>query len=243
MMKPLMRLASALALGLLVSGCAETVSRNEISLNDIPREEPLRVLAMGDSFMAWHGAIGKSIPHVIAEDLGATVESRAVSGARVLYPLPISGALGMRIGKQYRPGDWDWVVLNGGGNDLWIGCGCMLCEGQLDRLIGPEGRRGEIVENVMKIRETGAQVVYLGYLRSPGRGSLIDHCRTEGDELEARIARMAELVEGVHFLSFADLVPEGDRSYHALDMIHPSIKASDEIGRSVARLIREESGA
>ncbi|KIC21731.1 GDSL family lipase, partial [Leisingera sp. ANG-S3] len=34
------------------------------------------------------------------------------------------------------------------------------------------------------------------------------------------------------------LVPYGDRSYHALDMIHPSVKASSEIGRKVAEIIR-----
>lgn len=237
MIKSLKRLLPALSLAILASGCAEQVTRNDVSLDTVTRDAP-SVLAMGDSFMAWHTAIGRSIPDAIEANLGAPVQSRAVSGARVLYPLPISGALGMKISKQYKPGDWDWVVLNGGGNDLWLGCGCMVCDSKLDRLIAPDGRSGAIPNTVLKIRETGAQVVYLGYLRSPGRGSLIDHCREDGDELEARIARMADQVEGVHFLSLADMVPEGDRSYHSADMIHPSIKASAEIGEAVATLIR-----
>ena len=36
-----------------------------------------------------------------------------------------------------------------------------------------------------------------------------------------------------------DLVPEGDASYHAIDMIHPSAKASAAIGGRVAAVIRQ----
>ena len=58
------------------------------------------------------------------------------------------------------------------------------------------------------------------------------------DELEARIARLAASDPGFHFLSLADLVPPGDRSFHAADMIHPSVKASSAIGQGIARIIR-----
>ncbi len=198
-----------------------------------------RILAMGDSMMAWHGSIGKSIPDVIAETLDADVASHAVSGAKVIYRLPLTGAMGMNIGKQFREGDWDWVVMNGGGNDLWLGCGCMACDRKLDRLISKDGGTGAIPEMVARARASNARVVYLGYLRSPGVGSPIEYCKDEGDELDARLARMAEAMEGVYFLPMSDLVPFGDRSYHALDMIHPSIKASREIGQRVAALMTE----
>ncbi len=39
------------------------------------------------------------------------------------------------------------------------------------------------------------------------------------------------------FLSIADMVPAGDRSYHGVDMIHPSRKASLEIARRIAKVI------
>lgn len=198
-----------------------------------------RILAMGDSMMAWHGAIGKSIPDVIAETLDAEVASHAVSGARVIYRLPLTGAMGMNIGKQFRDGGWDWVVMNGGGNDLWLGCGCMLCDRKMDRLISKDGATGAIPEMVARARASNARVIYLGYLRSPGVGSPIEYCKDEGDELDARLARMAEAMDGVYFLPMSDLVPFGDRSYHALDMIHPSIKASREIGQRVAALMTE----
>ncbi|MEC7256296.1 MAG: SGNH/GDSL hydrolase family protein, partial [Pseudomonadota bacterium] len=57
------------------------------------------------------------------------------------------------------------------------------------------------------------------------------------DKFDSRIARMAAADPGVHFISLADLVPYGDRSYHAFDMIHPSVKGSAAIGRRVARTI------
>ena len=41
---------------------------------------------------------------------------------------------------------------------------------------------------------------------------------------------MAEVTEGVTFLPLADLVTkEGDTSYHAMDLVHPSVKGSRAI--------------
>lgn len=218
------------ALVIALVGCAQTVSRNATP----------RILAIGDSMMAWHGSTGRSITNAIEDELGEPVVNRSIGGARILYGLPVTGSLGMKIERQYTPGEWDWVVVNGGGNDLWLGCGCVACNGKMDRMIAPDGRRGEIPRMVSELRDTGARVIYVGYLRSPGLNSIIEHCRDEGDELERRIDKLAALLPGVYFLSLADLVPDGDRSYHAADMIHPSIKASTAIGRSVAEIIRTE---
>lgn len=192
---------------------------------------------MGDSMMAAHKITGRAISHTIAKAAGARVVNRSVAGARILYRLPVSGSLGLNIGKQYRTGNWDWIVLNGGGNDLMLGCGCRRCDAKMNRLIAADGSRGEIPSLIRKLRQTGAQVAYVGYLRSPGVGSPIEGCRDEGDELERRIDRFAATDPGVRFISLADLVPHGDRSFHAADMIHPSLKGSREIGLRIARRI------
>lgn len=213
----------------LLSACGDTVQP----------DQPSRILAMGDSLLAWHSLAGKSISDTVSRELQEPVVDRSVSAARIIYKLPISGAAGMNIGKQYTPGEWDWVIVNGGGNDLWLGCGCFACNRKMDKLISAEGLDGAIPAMLSELRATGAKVIYVGYLRSPGVGSLIEHCRDEGNELEARISRLAAQDEGIFFLSNKDLVPYGDRSYHAADMIHPSIKASGEIGRKVAEIIRE----
>ena len=107
----------------------------------------------------------------------------------------------------------------------------------MNKLISKDGTRGKIPSLMAKIRRSGAQVAYVGYLRSPGMGSPIEHCKDDGDELEARIAKLAARDEGIHLLSNQDLVKPGDRSYFAFDMIHPSVKASRMIAARLAALI------
>ncbi len=200
--------------------------------------DPLRILVMGDSFMTTNASQKASVPHLLERELGARVSSRAVSGARYVYALPITGALGMNISKQWRKGNWDVIVMNGGGNDLWMGCGCGRCSKRLERLISGDGRRGLIPANVARARSVGAKVIYVGYLRSPGRGSPIEGCKVWGDRLEARIAQMARRDRGVRFVSLQDMVPNGDRSFHALDMIHPSPKGSAAATGRIIRAIK-----
>jgi hypothetical protein len=220
---------SLILIPLFLFGCGEAVSKNETP----------RILTMGDSLLASHKVSGQAISNSVEKVLGEPVRDQSVLGARVLYALPISGAAGLSIPKQYRAGDWDWIILNGGGNDLWLGCGCILCNGKLNRLVAKDGKKGAIPKLVTKLRKKGSKVIYIGYLRTPGRGSPIEHCKDEGDILEARITVMAGLDEGVHFLSLKELVPHGDLSYHASDRIHQSLKASKEIGKLVAGIIAE----
>lgn len=210
-----------------LAGCGESV----------PHSQSPRILAMGDSMMAWHAGRDQGIADGLEQILREPVVDRSVVGARVLYHLPITGAMGLNISKQYTPGQWDWIVVNGGGNDLWLGCGCSRCNGKMDRMIGAKGKNGEIARMVGDMRKSGARVIYVGYLRSPGVGSIIEHCREEGNELERRLSRMAQADAGVHFVSLQDLVPYGDRSFHAGDRIHPSQKASRAIAQRIARII------
>lgn len=204
-------------------------------------KEPMRILVLGDSFMTSHATSSQAVPDQLKKRLGAEVKSRAFTGARFRYNLPLTGALGMNISKQYREGPWDWVVINGGGNDLWLGCGCMRCKQRMNKLISPDGTRGEIPELVAKARRSGARVAYVGYLRSPGMWSPIEHCKAEGDALEARVSVMAQKDGGVTFISLQDLVPSGDRSFHAADMIHPSIKGSKAAAERIAKVLAASS--
>lgn len=204
--------------------------------------DQMKVLVMGDSFMTSNGSNGHAVPHVLARDLGVTVKSTAVAGARFGYKLPLTGALGFNISKQYREDNWDYVVMNGGGNDLWLGCGCMRCQKRLNRLISPDGTLGQIPTAVRRARASGARVIYVGYLRSPGLGSPIEHCKKVGAALEARISVMARQDAGVSFVSLADMVPHGDRSFHSSDMIHPSPKGSIAASKRIAAAIRSAAG-
>lgn len=208
-----------------------SVQRNSFA----PMADP-RILMMGDSLMAWNATSGSTIGDRLAANLGEPVLNNSVVGATVL------SAVGKGIAGQFEQGSWDWVVMNGGGNDLWLGCGCMLCDFKIDRLISSDGRSGKIPETIARLRSQNINIVYIGYLRTPGMLSPVDHCRPIGNRLEARIASLAARTPGFDFLSNADLVPSGDRSYHTVDMIHPSIKGSDAIGRRIANHIRNVEG-
>lgn len=218
-----------LLLPLLLFGCTEAVPSNGQS----------RILIMGDSLFATHQLKGKSIGHVLEKQLGEQVIDRSVLGARIQYALPVSGSLGVKIARQYREGPWEWIILNGGGNDLWLGCGCGRCGAKLNRMISADGTGGDIPTLVGRLRQSGARVAYVGYLRSPGMLSPIEHCKNEADALEGRLAAMAARDAGVTFVSIADLVPDGDSSYFTIDMIHPSVKGSRAIAERIAGVIRD----
>lgn len=212
----------------LLTGCGEQVSRGE---------NP-RILAMGDSMLAWHRASNRSVSDSVERDLSEVVVDRSTIGARFIYSLPISGSMGLNISRQLAKGDWDWVILNGGGNDLWFGCGCIACDYTINRIISSDGSSGILPELISEIRKRGARVIYVGYLHSPDIFSIVDHCKNEGIELENRIANYASNVDGFFFVSVSKMVPSGDKTFHAPDMIHPSKKASRIIGQLVSGVIR-----
>lgn len=200
--------------------------------------KPLRVLVMGDSLMASNRMKGGAVSNALGKALGAKVKDNAVFGARYFYILPLTGAAGMRIDAQFRGGPWDYVVLNGGGNDLLFGCGCGACTRMLDRLVSAEGTSGAIPNLVAEIRKTGARVIYTGYLRTPGVTSPVESCGPLGDKMDARLARMAQAMDGVSFVPLADLVTkDGDTSFHAIDLVHPSVKGSRAIAARIAAVI------
>lgn len=212
---------------LVLSSCGEPV----------PKDGGARILVIGDSMFASNRSTGSSVADVIEAALAVKTVDRAVPGARYFYALPISGAAGLRLTAQYRPGDWDVIVVNGGGNDLLFGCGCGKCDGVLNRLISPDGRTGAIPGFVATLRESGAHVVYSGYLRNPGIQTPVKACGPAGNELDRRLARLDALDEGMTFLKMSDIVPHGDTSYHMIDLIHPSDKGSRAIGLRIARFI------
>lgn len=196
-----------------------------------------RILLLGDSMFAANSAADQAVADVIEAALGREVIDRSVPGARYFYPLPISGAAGLNLAEQFRPADWDVIVVNGGGNDLLFGCGCGKCDRVLDRLISADGRQGAIPTFVASLGATGAQVIYAGYLRNPGTATVIKACGPAGNELDRRLAELDKLDPRMTFAPMSGVVPHGDLSFHQADRIHPSPKGSREIGLRIARLI------
>ncbi|MEC7669825.1 MAG: SGNH/GDSL hydrolase family protein, partial [Pseudomonadota bacterium] len=83
----------------------------------------------------------------------------------------------------------------------------------------------------------GSRVIYVGYLRSPGIDTPIEACKPWGDALEARIDLFSQQSGRLNYLSLQGLVPEGDASYFANDLVHPATKTSQEIARRIAEII------
>ena len=225
MLRPFLAL---LSLFLLIS-CGEMVTESS---------KDARILLMGDSMMAANRTAGRAVGNALETQLGEEVIDRSVYASRYFYNLPLTGAAGLRLSAQYQPGDWDWVILNGGGNDLIFGCACGYCARMVDRLISADGKSGAIPDHVARIRKDGARVIYSGYLRNPGLYTPVRSCRPFGDELDRRLARLDAADPGFTFLSMSDLVPEGDPSLHQQDMIHPSPKGSAAVAGRIASAIR-----
>jgi len=108
-------------------------------------------------------------------------------------------------------------------------------------MISADGQRGQIPDFLRQIRDRGTRVIYVGYFRSPNLITPIEHCKSEGDEFESRIAKLAKQDDGITFVSSQDIAHPGDASYFSFDLIHPSRKSSRIIGERVAEIIKAEN--
>ena len=86
--------------------------------------------AVGDSILAWFSEDGTSIPHVAAAARGQSVTNAARSSALMTWGEPELPA----IPDQYEAGDWSWLIVDGGGNDLADRCACDACDAVLDEI-------------------------------------------------------------------------------------------------------------
>ena len=193
------------------------------------------ILVLGDSIMAWNG--GRSIPDVIANQTGRSVTSRAVPGAQFDNGSTIASAVGFDIQQQFPGGRWNWVVVNGGANDLSADCGCGACGASVNALIAPDGQSGSIPAFLQRLRaQTGAKIMWMGYYAGSGSGSFAG-CRDDLVEIESRIATFAAGRPGIHFIDSEDVIDRGDRGLFAGDNVHPSARGSARIGDYLAQKI------
>ena len=82
--------------------------------------EGSKILAVGDSIFEW-GLGGDSAPEIVGDVLNLPVYNAAISGSM------ISSNEEGSIPNQYFEGDWDWVIMDGGANDLNELCQCGDC--------------------------------------------------------------------------------------------------------------------
>lgn len=195
--------------------------------------EPQRVLAIGDSILAWHKWTGRDIPSVMGDILGADVENNAVAGARFSNDSALGRATGFDVRAQFRRGPWDLVLINGGANDFLADCNCKACDPVLDGLLAPD-LTGEVATLLAEILTSGVEVVWMGYYASARSGQFTG-CRPYLVEYDARLARLADRTPGLTFVDSEDAIDPGNRALFAFDGIHPSPRGARLIGAYLAQ--------
>lgn len=216
---------------LVVASCANTAGRESVSETSTQSV----ILAVGDSFFEYNAIQEASIPDVLGEAIGIRVANAAKSGALFANPDVDAAADGLDVRSQYREGEWEWVVVTGGGNDLNDLCGCGECDPVLDALIAADGLSGDIPDFVKSIAADGTKMMLVGYydVRSDADYGF-DRCADEFAELNARLEVTARITDGVWFVSAADVVSADQDSAYANDRVHPSIDGSRLIGEHLA---------
>ncbi|MCB5198833.1 SGNH/GDSL hydrolase family protein [Loktanella sp. TSTF-M6] len=192
-----------------------------------PQTGPVTITAVGDSVLSWNRLSGQDIPRVAAAALDRGVANRSVPGARFLTAIP----------AQYRAGDWDWVIVNGGANDLSRDCGCDGCDFTLDALISADGQTGAMPRFVRDIADRGPRVLVLGYYGTSVAGGPLADCADELTELSTRLATLAARDPRIVFVDAKDAIDPANLDLYARDLVHPSAQGSALIGAEIARAI------
>ena len=185
------------------------------------------MLAIGDSVLWWNRLSGGDIPRLAAQATGRAVDNRSVIGARFLSSVP----------DQYRDGPWDWVIVNGGANDLRGTCGCTGCDDTLDALVTLDGQAGAMADLARDIASRGPGVVLLGYYGTSVAGGPFAACADELTELSRRLALLADSDSAIIFVDAKDVIDPADLTLYARDLAHPSAAGSALIGRQIATAI------
>ena len=189
--------------------------------------ENARIVVSGDSVFSWNRTGNAAVADQLAAQLGEPV-------ADVSFPFAqVAGRRGaLNIPSQLEGLHVDWVVLNGGANDLNANCGCSDCGPTLDRLISVDGTSGAIPALVADLRGRGSQVIWADYYTSPRFSG--SSCEAPYQLLEDRLARMANADTGVTLVDMDDVFRPDDLSLFAADRTHPSEAGSARIAWLVA---------
>ena len=150
---------------------------------------PPLYLGMGDSIVSLYGPQCLGVMACAGLELGAYIEDESVGAQRFTNP-----ETDIDIMHQYIHGAWEWVIMNGGGNDLVQECGCKsdghdpdACQDVIDSLAMPETRTGDMVEFIDMVNadtNDTASILILGYYEFPESSTENrDNCNPYVEEL------------------------------------------------------------
>ena len=190
-----------------------------------------KILAIGDSIFEWHIWNQHSVPEQLGRELGMSVYNNAISGSLITEETPTS------IRNQYIEGDWEWVVMDGGGNDLNILCQCDKCSETQDKV---EAVYKEFLQQLLE-REN-LKIIIWGYYGLPEKAKYgFDECQDDFEELSRRQNKIADTNERIFFVDGSKEITGDDKSYFYIDKIHPSRKGTEVIGRQLSEVISNQT--
>jgi lysophospholipase L1-like esterase len=192
--------------------------------------EDARVVVAGDSVMAWNRIEGASVADVVSQRLDVPVGDVSLPYAQIM-----DGRGALNIPHQLSDVSAEWIVVNGGANDIGI-----ACDGGLPvvtQLISEDGQSGAIPALVATLRARGSKVIWADYYTSPRFAG--QPCAAF-ERLEDRVARMAEADPGVWMVDMDDVLDPDDATLFDTDRTHPSPEGSARIGVLIAGVLQSE---
>ena len=144
----------------------------------------------------------------------------------------MSGNSPTSIPNQYEVGNWDWVILDGGGNDLNDLCSCQECDAVLDDI-------DEVLRDFVTARRSDEmRVVIWGYYGLPEDAEYgFDRCGSTFAKLSERQSAIADTDGGIYFVDGRMQITGEDLSFFDGDLVHPSEQGSETIGTQIASTI------
>ena len=181
------------------------------------------ILAIGDSMFDFIGGCGDA-PDLTGVVLGEQIRNEAVGGATMLHD---------DIPGQYISGDWRWVIINGGGNDM--DCDSeSACMAILDEV--ETAWRG-LLDDVTADGARAALVGYPDFSEDSESGEL---WAAMGGEMMSRMQSVADEYDDAFFVDLRGVMSgEEQPELFDDDQIHPSPAGASVIADAIAAVILE----
>ena len=128
---------------------------------DIEEMADANIQVIGDSVFGSDADGCASIAGFMSLRLELRVTDHAIPGATVIG--------GDGIPSQYVSGDWEWTVIDGGGNDVMAYCSegdDDECDEKLDEIMTNDNK-GLMPDLINKVKDDGSKVIILGYYGIP----------------------------------------------------------------------------
>jgi len=195
----------------------------------------LRIQGMGDSALDWNES--KSSVSMLgtllkAKGVSAYVENNAVSGATMGCGEDGIGDAANCVPPQYKQGQWDYVILSGGANDI----GDSDCQHSADLFVSPDLKSGLTVAVVDDLVKKGAKVLLYSYFLARDA----DHPLMKCDQVVLLLKRYKALAENrpaVTLVDASEVIKPAQTQLYAEDGIHPSPAGSKVIAEHIVSLL------